>query len=372
MKLDHDELAAASAPLNRARSMPAGFYTDPEIFAREREHLFLKHWFFLCREEQLPNPGDYRAFDTPGGPIVLIRGKDEVLRCFANYCRHRGSILLEGEGNCGGRIICPYHAWSYFSDGRLYGCPDMQDAEGFDRVENGLVPLSLDRWNGFVFANFSRSPKPLLEHLGDLPQRFASHRLDRMRCTWKITLDGACNWKLVLENAMETYHTGIVHKNTVGAQQSRTLETRGDWICIQVISGRSIATLPGAPPPFPPIEGLDDDAKMGTYFTVIFPTCQFAVAQDSMWWLNVTPVSHERSRVEIGGCFPEDMLGRSDFAEKAAAYYERWELVGREDVGILEKQQKALASVLYKPGPLSWRDDMVQALGLWVVNNTGL
>jgi phenylpropionate dioxygenase-like ring-hydroxylating dioxygenase large terminal subunit len=367
MDFPADQVKAALAPLERARSMPAGFYTSPEVFALEREHILLQNWFFLAREEMLPKAGDYRAFDTPGGPIALVRGADGVLRCFANYCRHRGSILIEGEGNCGGRIVCPYHAWSYFADGRLYGCPDMADAEGFDRVENGLVPLATDTWAGFVFATFAKRPKPLLAHLGDLPQRFATHRLERMRCTWRITLEPRCNWKLILENAMETYHTGIVHRSTVGAQQSRTLPTLGDWLCIQVLSDRSIATLPGTAPPFPPIPGLDEDARQGTYFTVIHPACQFAVAQDSMWWLNVTPLAHDRSRLEIGGCFPEEALADPQFAAKAGPYYERWEAVGREDMGILEKQQKALASVLYRPGPLSWRDDMVQAVGRWVM-----
>ena len=144
MALKSTELSQATRPIHQARSMPAGFYTDPAIFAAERERLFLKHWFFLTRAEDLPQPGDSRAFDSPGGPIVLIRGNDGQLRCFANYCRHRGSILLEGKGNVGGRITCPYHAWSYLNDGRLYGCPDMKDAEGFDKVENGLVALDLD------------------------------------------------------------------------------------------------------------------------------------------------------------------------------------------------------------------------------------
>ena len=71
-----------------------------------------------------------------------------------------------------------------------------------------------------------------------------------MRCTWTIELPANCNWKLLLENSMETYHTGIVHRETVGAQTSRTLATTGDWLCLQVISGRSIATLPGTAPPF--------------------------------------------------------------------------------------------------------------------------
>lgn len=372
MPLDPSDLTAATAPLHRARSMPAGFYTDPAIFAAERQHLFLKHWFFLCRAETLPNPGDYRAFDNPGGPIVLVRGNDGVLRCFANYCRHRGSILLEGTGNVGGRIICPYHAWSYLNDGRLYGCPDMKDAEGFDKVENGLVTLDIDHWAGFVFARFTKDGPSLAEHLGDLPDRMASHRPEDMRHTWSCTLDVACNWKLILENAMETYHTGIVHRETVGAQTSRTLPTRGSWICIQVVSGRSIATLSDTVPPFDKIEGLDEDARMGTYFTVALPTMQFAVAQDCLWWLNCSPIAENRTRLEVGGCFPAARLGQADFQIRAEPYYDRWERVAKEDVGILEKQQRALGSALYRPGPLSWRDDMVQALGVWVVDRLGL
>lgn len=349
-----------------ARGMPASFYTSPEVFAQERQQIFLKHWFFAGREDELPNPGDYRAIDSVGGPVLLIRGDDGLLRAFANYCRHRGSALLEGEGNCR-RIVCPYHAWSYLTDGRLHGCPDMKDTEGFDRAAHGLVPLRQDSWAGFLFLSFSSETPALLDYLGDLPERLASHKLERVRCTWKTSFDCACNWKLILENAMETYHTGIVHKDTVGRQTSRTIETRGNWLCIQVMDERSIATLPGSGSAFPPIAGLDEDARKGTYFTIIHPTCQFAVAQDSMWWLNVLPLAHDRSVLEIGGCFPQDVTAREDFNETAAAYYDRWQAVGREDVAILEGQQSGLSSVLYRPGPLSWRDDQVQAAANWVL-----
>ena len=371
MPLDRADLAAATAPLARARSMPAGFYTDPAVFAAEREHILLRRWFFTCREEMLPHPGDYRSFETVGGPIFLLRGADGVLRAFANYCRHRGSLLVDGEG-CMKRLICPYHAWSYMLDGSLWGCPDMKDAEGFDRVENGLVPVRMEVWNGFVFCTFNDDAPPLLEQLGDLPERMATHRLDTMRCTWRVELQPQCNWKLILENAMETYHTGIVHKKTVGKQSSRTLDTRGEWLCIQVISGRSIATLPGQAPPFPQIEGLDDDALQGTYFTVLHPACQLVMAQDCMWWLNVTPLAHDRSLLEVGGCFPEHVLDDPEFEAKAGPYYERWEAVALEDVDILERQQRALGSVLYRPGPLSWRDDEVQAIGMWVLDQLPL
>ncbi len=346
--------------------MPAGVYTDPEFFASEREHVLLGGWIFLARDDQLPNAGDFRTFETVGGPVALIRGADGELRTFANFCRHRGSLLLEGAGNCS-RIVCPYHAWSYLTDGSLHGAPDMNDSLDFDKADNGLVALRLETWAGFVFITYNEMAPPLLETLGDLPQRMQSHRLHEMRCTWTITLETRCNWKLILENAMETYHTGVVHRRSVGAQQSRTLKTFGDWHCIQVTSGRSIATLPGTPPPFDPITGLDDDARQGTYFTVLHPALQFAVAQDCMWWLNVTPIAHDRSMLEIGGCFPAEVVASEGFAVNAAPYYERWEVVGREDVGILEKQQQALGSVVYTPGRLSWRDDQVQAVTTWVL-----
>ncbi|MEO1120415.1 MAG: Rieske 2Fe-2S domain-containing protein, partial [Pseudomonadota bacterium] len=79
--------------------MPAGFYTDPAVFAAERRDVLLKHWFFVGREDSLPDPGDFRAIETPGGPAFLICGEDGELRAFANFCRHRGSILVEGSGN---------------------------------------------------------------------------------------------------------------------------------------------------------------------------------------------------------------------------------------------------------------------------------
>ncbi len=282
----------------------------------------------------------------------MIRGSDGVLRAFANFCRHRGSTLAEGQGNAS-RLVCPYHAWSYFADGCLYGCPDMEDSEGF------------------VFLTYHPDTPPLLDHLGDLPDRMVSHRVAEMRTTWSVTIEAMRNWKLLLENAMEAYHTGTVHRESLVAQVSRTLPTKGNWLCIQVLSDRCIATLPDQAPPFSPITGLDDDARLGTYFTAVLPSSQFALAQDCLWWLNVLPLAHSRSRLEIGGCFPEAALADPDFNAKATPYCDRWEMVGREDVAILERQQQALSSVLYRPGPLSHRDDMVQALGLWVLDQLG-
>lgn len=366
-KAVHDALAIVGAPLERAYSLPSAFYTDPEVFEAERQSCLRDGWIFAGREEQVESVGTYRVLETANGSVILIRDEDRVLRAFANVCRHRGSALMEGEGRCR-RIVCPYHAWSYHLDGRLAKAPDMEKAEGFDTRQHGLVSVRLVRWAGFVFLNFDEDAPSLKEHLGDLPDRMASHRLQEMHHCWSIELDCACNWKLILENAMETYHTGTVHRETVGAQTSRVVPTKGEWLCIQVLSRRSIATLPDAPPSLPVIEGLDADAMQGTYFTVIHPTCQLVMAQDCLWWLNVVPRAHNRSLLEIGGCFPRYSIELPDFSQRAQPYLDRWEAVGREDVGILEQQQTALGSVLHRPGRLSHRDEQVRALNLWVLN----
>lgn len=359
-------LEHVARPMTRAESPPAEFYLDPSVFALERHALFNNGWLFVGRVDQVSEPGGYRAVETAAGPVLLARDRNGVLRAFANMCRHRASLLAEGTGICR-RLVCPYHGWSYHLDGRLAGAPDMADADAFDPTEHGLLPFRLEDWGGFLFVNADSTARPLTRMLGDCPSRMASHRPDALRHVWSITLDCACNWKLILENAMETYHTGFIHRDTVGAQTSRDIDTEGDWLCIQVLDDRSIATMSNTTPALPPIDGLDEDARRGTYFTILPPTCQLVFAQDCAWWLNTVPIAPGRTLLEIGGCFPQAALDDPNLERHLAPYIERWEAVGREDVGILEKQQRALASPLHRPGRLSPREATVRAFDEWVL-----
>ena len=352
-------------PLGDAKSAPTRFYTDPAVFKAEVDHIHMKSWFFAGRVEEVAKPGDFKALDSVGGPVLLVRGEDEVLRAFANVCRHRASILMEGCGNAR-NLTCPYHAWNYRLDGTLAGAPGMREVPKFEKPPHGLIPIRMEVWEGSVFLNYDDSAPGLMTHLGNMPELVGSHRLGDMVKTWHYEIETKCNWKLLLENAMETYHTGIVHAATVGAQRSVSFPTQGNWHVIQVQANRSIAVL-GQEPPFPPIEGLSEQARKGTFFTVIEPTVQFVFAQDCAWWLAVRPISVDRSVLSVGGCFPRAYTELPDFEERAAPYYKRWEAVALEDVDILQKQQIGLSSCLARPGPLSWRDDMVLAMNRWVM-----
>ncbi len=352
-------------PLAEARSLPAECYTGEAFFQAELAHIHRKTWFLAGRADEWPNPGDYRALDTVGGPVLVVRDAAGALRAHANVCRHRGSLLLTGSGNVRS-ISCPYHAWLYRLDGTLAGAPAMADTLGFDKRAYGLLPVRLETWDGFVFLNFDAAAQPLLDDLGNLPELLATHRLGEMVCTWRIEIEARCNWKLLVENASETYHTGTVHAVTVGAQKSVTLPARGEWSGLQVLSSGSIAVI-GDAPVLPQIEGLSEQARRGTYFVCLHPATQLAVAQDCAWWLSMRPLAADRTLLTVGGCFPQAVTERPDFAELALPYYDRWERVAREDAGMLEQVQIACSSVLYRPGPLSWRDDVVHAFDQWVL-----
>src|SRR5262249_22646470 len=156
-----------------------GFYTDPAVFKAEMEHIHLKTWFFAGRIDEVQNPGDYKALHSVGGPVLLMRGQDGVLRAFANVCRHRSSILLEGCGHVS-TITCPYHAWNYRLDGTLAGAPGMRDVPKFEKPPNGLIPIRMDIWEGAIFLNYSEDAPDLTAHLGNLPDLIGSHRFGEM------------------------------------------------------------------------------------------------------------------------------------------------------------------------------------------------
>ena len=360
--------AAVRRPLARAETLPAWCYTSPEFYRREVERLFLRGWLFAGREDEVATPGEYLCFDTPGGPALLLRGADGLLRAFANTCRHRGSRLLAGQGACR-RVVCPYHSWVYDLDGSLERAQGMQASEGFDAVANGLLALRMEHWAGFVWVSYDDSAPPLADSLGDLPQKFAAHRFEDMVCTRRVHFDIAANWKLVLENAMETYHTGTVHRDTLGRQRSHHEPTVGDWIALWIEGERSIAVLAeeNTAPTFDPIPGLAGRAAEGTYFTVLFPCLQFAVAQDCLWWLDVQPQAADRCRLTVGSCFPRATVARPDFEQLAAAYYRRWDAATPEDCEIAEVQQAGLGSALHRPGRFATEEFAVHAFDNWVI-----
>ena len=244
----------ADGPLQTLpQTLPAAWYVDEAVYRRERERIFARNWWLFGPAAELSEPGAYRAMTLCGWPLFVIRGTDGVLRGFHNVCRHRAAALLpEGAGAC--RVIrCPYHCWTYETDGRLKTAPKFGDDPGFQPADYGLFPIRVETWRDLIFVCMDAAAPDLRSWLGaadrlcqDFPTPAA---LDYHGC---FTVEGAANWKTYCDNTVEGYHLPFVHPRLSKSVRGGTVEIRaydeGRTIAFHVGYGATSdgATLRGA------------------------------------------------------------------------------------------------------------------------------
>lgn len=363
---------AFRAPMMDAETMPTWCYTSPEFYRREVETIFMKVWNFVGRTDQVPSPGDYYAFDFAGVPLIILRDREGAVRAFANTCRHRGSLLLEGgTGTCRG-IKCPYHGWVYGLDGALTGAPDMEQTVGFERADHGLIPIRLETWGGFMFVNFDSDAGPLSDYLGSLPAMLASHDLENMVTTRRKEFTIESNWKLFVENAMEAYHIPTVHGGTLAKHKAKKKRESlppadSEFVYLYTTQEGTRALLAGEKG-FPEIASLDGKGSSGSYYPLIYPSTMFCCTTDCMWYLEVHPLGPTSMKLIHGAVFPKVTAERDDFDDVVQKYYHRWDVTAVEDNDISERQQKGVDSPLARPGRLSYMEPLVHTIGNWVLD----
>src|ERR1700685_2934048 len=149
--LHHDLTAQGPAGLE-GFSLPGWIYRDADFLEAEKERVFTTSWQVVCHLNDLPNPGHYPTLDFMGDPLVAGSGAHERVTAFFNVCRHRAARLLDGaSGHCPGRIVCPYHAWTYDLEGALVAVPQRTEFVDFAPQHFGLKPLEIEIYKGFVF-----------------------------------------------------------------------------------------------------------------------------------------------------------------------------------------------------------------------------
>jgi choline monooxygenase len=187
------------------RTLPWNWYFDPEILRREQDSIFRWAWQYVGHTGQAAEPGSYFASRAGDVPVVVTRPDDGELRAFLNVCRHRGSVVVDGEGRRA-TLQCPYHAWTYGLDGSLRAAP--RSDETAPREELGLVPLRVETWGPFVFVNPSDEGPSLRETLGDLCDVLP---LDGLAFHHRTEYSLESNWKIACENYLECYHCAVAH-----------------------------------------------------------------------------------------------------------------------------------------------------------------
>jgi len=381
--LDPRHYERVRRPPLEATTLPAWCYTSPEWYRLELERIFMRAWNLVGRGDRVPAPGDYVTLEYVGIPVIVVRGKDGVARAFANTCRHRGSMLLEGAGNCRA-IKCPYHGWTYGLDGRLAGAPDMKESRGFRREDYGLVPVRLETWAGFMFLSFDPAGPSLAEWLGELPERVAPYSPQDLVTTRRKEYELRCNWKLYVENFKDMSHTREVHGTTLWPMQERFAAPaafergRGEWLAGFVQHQGSRAILGGVggagagagAKGFPTIASLRGHDREGSYYPTVFPLACFGFCNDSAWFLEMYPLGPDRMRLVVASCFHKETVARPDFEALAPLYYRRMDIAVPEDNAANENTQRGLASPHALPGRMGRLEEAVSLLNRWWLERT--
>ena len=329
------------ATLADGRTLPWDWYTDPAVLRLERDHVFRRSWQYAGRLDQAAEPGSFFTCDAAGIPVVVVRDKEGVLRAFLNVCRHRGSLVCEGEGRRE-TLQCPYHAWTYALDGSLRAAPRSDREPGFERSELGLVPVQVGTWGPFVFVNADPEAAPLAETLGELPTLVADAGLDLDALLFLKRTSGEyeANWKVCCENFLECYHCQVAHPSfskvvDVSFDAYRLEESR--WFSSQYGPIREKWSGP-----------FDPSGPIGRgQFHFLWPNVTINVmpGQPNLSIGQVVPVGPERTVRFLDYFVGPDV--DETWLEEMLAFDEQ---VGAEDTVLVERVQKGLRAGVLEHG----------------------
>ena len=189
-------------------------YYSTEFLKLEKNHLFKERWLLAGHISDIPHPQNYITFDAVGERALIIRNQDGKVRAFHNVCRHRGAKLLDSErGTCGRTLSCPFHGWTYCLDGELLSVPAVQTFEDLDLGQNGLVPLDLEIWMGFLFVRFGGTGQSVADSLEPIKDLVAPYQLEKIEpiAGSRYRETRPYNWKVIHDIDNEGYHVPTGH-----------------------------------------------------------------------------------------------------------------------------------------------------------------
>lgn len=201
--------------------LPSAAYTDIDFWKVECNSVFFNNWVFIGFTHEMEAVGDAVPVTFAGHPLVMVRNENGCIKVFHNACRHRCLQLVAEKTNVGHLLRCPYHAWAYNLDGELkasphFGGTNQHEADGFEKAQNGLVPVRSHVWHDWIFVNisgdappFEAYAKPLIQRLEDIID------WDKVDCIGTLNFGEIdANWKFIMENFIEPYHVQFVHQST--------------------------------------------------------------------------------------------------------------------------------------------------------------
>ncbi len=368
------------------REQPAGcsllqpFYMSPEIYDLDIERMLMRHWLYVGHESQVPEPGDYFVFDIDRESVIVVRGRDGVIRGLLNVCRHRGSrICYEPSGHAkGGLLICPYHAWAFTTEGALRNARMMPD--DFDKEAHALRQVHLKIVEGLIFINFSEEPLGLGQVEETVRSALGAYGWGGSKVVHQQSYRLDANWKLAIENQMECYHCAPSHPDYTRlhsqarpgmveltcAMRDRTaaqgieIPTRDQWAlaarpgeeadyCARYAMWTDVVTGSEDGKPVAPLMGRFRAYDGGTTFVYAGPVSFFIAYTDYGAIFRFTPKSVLSTELNVTWLVRKDVEEGKDYDIRRLTWL--WRVTSEADKLIIEQNQLGVASRYYRPGP---------------------
>jgi len=344
-------------------SLPGWIYHDQEFFDLELDRVIRPAWQIVCHANEVPNPGDYRTLDYLGESIIVMRGDDRQVRAFTNVCRHRAMRLVPGPAGCAKKLVCPYHAWTYENDGRLSGVPMKSEYPRLNLEENGLHPVAIEQWHGFIFVRLEDAGFPAVaEMMAPFEAEIAPYRFAEMHPLAPIRLrPRSVNWKNVGDNYSDNLHIPVAHDGlTRLVGKTYRIEAHG-WV--DRLYGEVIKTEKQNfwerfyAAHLPRMAHLPEQAHGRWLYYKLWPNMAFDIYADQidfMQWLPASPTSCLLR--EVSYALPDAYTPRHQQREIKLVRYANWRInrnVNAEDTWLIANVQQGMASRSYSNGPIA-------------------
>jgi len=351
-----------------ATSLPQRYYISEEQFAEDVEKIWKRQWLYAGHVSQVKSPGDFFTFTLLNESLIIVRARDNRILALHNVCGHRGMRLCEGAGRAR-RIVCPYHSWSYSTEGELLTASQQQGELTLDRSELALKRTQVSVWQGLIFVNFSPEPLPDVEDIVGPEGTAAMARLEpeKMKIVHTDVYSTKANWKLLLENGVECYHCPTVHEEfcEVLDPAAMTGYYADDYsaklvqeLVIPIQYGKDSLTLTGnlasrkllgdfgRGVPIPPdYSGTGFMTQPGYAWGDFHP--------DHAMIATCNPTGPTSSEFAASWLVHEDAVEGVDFEVEDVIGL--WATTHPQDAKTLARQQAGIGSSAYKPGPYSAR-----------------
>jgi phenylpropionate dioxygenase-like ring-hydroxylating dioxygenase large terminal subunit/AcrR family transcriptional regulator len=352
-------------------TLPAWAYHSEEFHELERERLFLSSWQIVCHASELPETGDYVAFEFFGRRGFVLRGADDEIRAFHNVCAHRAHAVVSGDrGRCARFLTCMYHGWTYHLDGRNRSISAADTFPAFDRSKFGLRPIEVEVFMGFVFVRFRGGEPTVAERMAPHVAELSHYRLDQMLPldeTW--THEVPIDWKNVVENYVEDYHFPIGHPGLSALMEPQydresfpggtmRLSHRMRAKPLKSWSAERYARV------LPVIDHLPENMRRRWTYFGLYPNVFFDIYPEWMDFFQVIPLGAGRTLIRARSYgFPDERR------EMRAARFLSSRLNARvqaEDEILTGSVQRGLASGAYTQGILSSKEAVLGSFQDWI------